>query len=321
MKTIVVSAAKNGHVNQCLAVCDVAGWRPDGVVRIPAPGRMTPWPQRVWLKLRRAFATSRALPDRREGERLRIVASGAASERVVAAYRALYGRDLFAAFSGRPNWSTPIFDVALVPRHSLSENECPDTFEVAGARRAILRRGVPVRTSPVPACEGQGVLAMIGGVNKAFDVEPVRIVRQVDQMLQRGVDGPFLMAFSRRTPGSVEGALRASLKDKNVDFIDRHDRAGFERALYGAARYVVTPDSLTMLCEACNTGRPTQVFDLHCFDPSSTTARCVQDLVDGGEVARASQGTPAASAPGGFVAPAAALDAYEAWRAELADAP
>lgn len=320
MKTIVVSAAKNGHVNQCLAVCEAAGWRPDEVVRIPAPGRMTPWVQSAWLRFRRRLATVRALPRRREGERLRIVASGAASERIVAGYRALYGDDLFAAFSGRPSWGTAIFDVALVPRHSLSETESAEAFRVPGARRTVLRRGVPVRTRPAPEDGGSGVLFMIGGVNKAFDLEPARIVQQVGELLQRGADGPFTMAFSRRTPVATESALRAALKSSDVAFLDRRDQPGFQRALLGAAGYVVTPDSLTMLCEACNTGRPTLVFDLRCFDPSSTTARCVRDLLDGGEVALAPDGRPNASAAGAFVAPAAALEAYSAWNDKTAKA-
>ncbi|MFD1702330.1 ELM1/GtrOC1 family putative glycosyltransferase [Methylopila henanensis] len=301
-------------MNQCLAFCERAGWRADQIVQIVSPGRMTPPLKRIGLKLRRRIDTWRATPAAREAGPLRIVASGAAAERVVAAYRSLYGEHLFAAFSGRPSWSAPIFDVALVPRHSLKPGEQESGFGLPAAKRSILRRGVPVRRAPASSDAPQGVFAMIGGVNKAFEIDPDRIVAQIERLLENGAPPPFTVAFSRRTPAGVESWLRAALGDR-VFFVDRRDRAGFETALVGAAEYVVTPDSLTMLCEACDTGKPVRVFDLVCFDPGSTTARCVQDLLDGGEVALAPDGEPTPPPAGCFEASGAAVEIYEQWEA------
>ncbi|GLK80307.1 ELM1/GtrOC1 family putative glycosyltransferase [Methylopila turkensis] len=315
MKTLIVSAAKAGHVNQCLAFCERAGWSADQIVQIVSPGRMTPPLKRVGLKLMRRIDTWRATPAAREAGLLRIVASGAAAERVVAAYRSRYGDDLFAAFSGRPLWRAPIFDVALVPRHSLKPGEQETGFGLPAARRSILRRGVPARRAPAPSAAPRGVFAMIGGVNKAFEIDPDRIVGQIERLLENGAPPPFTVAFSRRTPERTESRLRAALGDR-VAFVDRRDRSGFETALVGAEEYVVTPDSLTMLCEACDTGKPVRVFDLVCFDPASTTARCVQDLIDGGEVALAPDGEPTPPPAGRFEVSGAAVEIYRQWEAQ-----
>lgn len=320
VKTVIVSAAKAGHVNQCLAVCERLGWRADELVRIPSGGRMTPVLERRGLAVLRAFATWRARPRARTEPGLRMVASGEAAERVVAAYRALYGDALFAVFSGRPRWRESIFDLALVPRHSLSDVEPRDGFTCPAARSTILRRGTPVRAAPVFNGERRFAFAMVGGLNKAFDIDPAAIARQVQRMLDREDARPFVMTFSRRTPALVEASLRHALGPKGVAFVDRADRDGFERALAEAADYVVTPDSLTMICEACDTGRPVRVFDLPCFDPFSTTAVCVRDLIEGGEIAVAPDGAPRPQEPGRFRVPDAVVDVYRGWEAGRARA-
>lgn len=314
MKTLIVSAAKAGHVNQCLAFTERAGWNVDDVVQIPSPGRMTPAFERARLNVLLRLAIWRGTPRSRAAGPLRIVASGAASERLVARYRTLYGDDLFAAYSGRPGWREPIFDLALVPRHSFKPHEEADGIAILGARRALLRRGVPVRSARLTSGDPCGAFAMVGGVNKAFEIDPVRIARQVERLLERGAGQPFTVAFSRRTPVSTERSLRAALGAAGgVAFVDRSDRTGFERALACAAEYVVTPDSLTMLCEASDTGKPVRVFDLPCFDPAATTARCVRDLLAGGEIALAPDGVPTPPPPGRFRVSPAAIEVYREW--------
>lgn len=313
MKTLIVSAAKAGHVNQCIAMCEILGWTGAEIVRIPSPGRMTPKTERWRLRLLGAAEVWRARPRVRNEGRLRIAASGRVAEGLVADYRTLYGEDLFAAFSGRPRWKEPIFDFALAPSHSLGPKESVDGYSYPAAQTTIMRRGVPVRASPPLSTDPRGVFAMIGGTNKAYRIEADVIAAQVSAMLGRPGARPFVMTFSRRTPPEVEAELRWSLGPAGVTFVHRNDRAGFERALGAAAEFVITPDSLSMICEACDTGRPVRVFDLAAFDPHATTAACVRDLIDGGEIALAPHGVPRPSEPGYFRAPRAAVAHYLAW--------
>ena len=241
MKTLIVSAAKAGHVNQCIAFCEHARWEVDEIVRIPAPGPVTPLAERIKLRAAQVRDTLRALPWSRAPGQLRIVASARAAERVVAAYRTLYGSDLFAVFAGRPRWRSEIYDLALVPSHEVAARSEPDDYASPAAAITLLRRGVLARDAPVSAEPGQGVFVMIGGVNKAFEIEPTAIARQIRQFLDREATLPMNVAFSRRTPAAVEAKLRASLENTPVNFVERTDRGGFERALAGAATYLVTP--------------------------------------------------------------------------------
>lgn len=318
MKTLIVTAAKAGHVNQCIAVCEAAGWNSYDTVRIPAPGRMTSKWDRLSLSIQRKLATWQSLPRSRKAGKLRIVASGAASEPIVAAYRTLYGDDLFAAFTGRPRWRSCIYDVALVPQHSLTDEEPLHNFSIAAAKHSVLRRGVPTRkiARPTTDVRPSGTLAMIGGVNKAFEIDGTRIVDQVRFLSSRRRHGPFSIAFSRRTPKPTEAYVRRSLGTSDFHYIDRTEREKFEHAMANAADFVVTPDSLNMVCEACSMGRPVLIFNLLCFDTNSTTSRCIRNLLDGGEVALAPDGVPKPASPGLFDIPQEVLAAYDNWEAQ-----
>ncbi|WP_164919656.1 ELM1/GtrOC1 family putative glycosyltransferase [Hansschlegelia zhihuaiae] len=305
---------KAGHVNQCLAVCEAAGWRADEIVRIPSPGRMTAAWDRFVLNLRKRAATRAARPERREPGRLRIVASGRAAEDVVASYRTLYGDDLFALFSGRPQWLKPIFDVALAPRHGLEAGECVKTAVIPASKTVIFRSGPPTRRLGGRS-EGSraGLAALIGGLNKAFVIDVDRIARQLDEMAARRDGEPLSLVFSRRTPQHVETRLRRIFDNRVARFVDRADRAGFEQVVASAGEFVVTPDSITMVCEMCVTGRPVHVFDLEVFDRGASTYRFLEDLLESGDVTLATGGTARSCEPGLFAVPPAALSLYEAW--------
>jgi mitochondrial fission protein ELM1 len=315
LKTVIVSVDKAGHVNQCLAFCETAGWRADEIVRIPAPGRMTGSWDRFFLNRRKRAATRAARPQRREPGRLRIVASGRAAEAVVASYRALYGDDLFALFSGRPNWPHPIFDLALAPQHGLEADETVETAAIPAARALIFRRGPPTRRfETAPGASGRaGLAALIGGVNKAFVVDADRIADQLDAMAARRAGEPVSVVFSRRTPRDVEVRLRRVFDRRAARFVDRTDRAGFEQVVATADGFVVTPDSITMVCEMCVTGRPVHVFDLEVFDRGASTYRFLEDVLESGDVALAPGGSARSCEPGLFAVPPAALSLYEAW--------
>jgi mitochondrial fission protein ELM1 len=321
MRTLIVSVAKTGHVNQCHAFCEAAGWTPDAVELIPSPARMTGPLDRLVLNARKRIAIRRAAPRTRSPGRLRIVASGGAAEPVVAAYRALFGTDVFAVFSGRPRWRDEIFDVALVGRHAFEGDDPPDAAAFPAARTTVLRLGVMTRRiqGPRDADAPAGLVALIGGLNKAFKIDPARIASQLAALSERRANQPLTIAFSRRTMRTVESRLRAAFAGRAV-FVDRSDRAGFEAAMAGADGYAVTPDSLTMTCEACATGRPVTLFDLECFDPSSSTARFARDLLSRDLVASATGERAAIGCPPGlFDPPSPARDAYDIWASDDSD--
>lgn len=314
MKTLIVSVAKAGHVNQCLALCEHAGWKPNEKIEIPAPGRMTGAFDRLMIKAQQRLLLPRATPRVRTEGPLRIVASGAVSEQVVAAYRSLYGDDLFAAFVGRPKWPSAIFDVAIVSVHALEPEEPQAAFGCPAARETLIMRGVPTRKL-AEAGKLEGLTVLIGGTNKAFDIDARAIEAQLAALIGLRPRTPVTVVFSRRTPNTVEQSLRKAFAVPVVSFVARTDRPGFLAAMSSAAEFVVTPDSLTMVSEACATGRPVQIFDLACFDPASSTNRCMADLLAGGEIALAPHGAPSRCGTSACSVPGEFLPLFDDWRA------
>ena len=100
--TLVVSVAKAGHINQCLAFCEHMGWPVTGQSAIPGPSRMHSGWRNRWRRFRRWLMLRELLPRARIAGRIRIVASGTSSELATALYRRLYGRDLYAVIIGSP---------------------------------------------------------------------------------------------------------------------------------------------------------------------------------------------------------------------------
>lgn len=271
--TLIVSVAKAGHVNQCLAFCEQMGWPVTEQIAIPGPSRMnSDWRNR-WQRFRRWLALRKLRPRARTAGRIRIVASGTSSEPATALYRQLYGRDLYAVSIGSPRTREPIFDFAIASNHAREDGALATPAFYRGAKVTTWMQGVLVKPLPTgPGGEGP-IVALIGGTNKAFDLSAEALLPQLSAVSQQG---RMVVVFSRRTPLDLEARIRAGLT--RATFVDRQDRAGFLKAAADAARFAVTPDSITMTCEAFATGKPVTVLDLPCFDQDTSTYRFYAEL-------------------------------------------
>jgi mitochondrial fission protein ELM1 len=141
--------------------------------------------------------------------------------------------------------------------------------------------GVFVRpiSESVPRNTRPRVMALIGGLNKAFHLDGNIITQQLQHLASRGQDSAELVvAFSRRTPAELERQLRLSLGSKHTIFIDRHNRSAYIEAMRCAREIAVTPDSITMICESFSTLRPVTVLDLPCFNRDTSTFRFVAEV-------------------------------------------
>jgi mitochondrial fission protein ELM1 len=263
----IISVAKSGHLNQCIALCETIGWAVTSVTQIPGAGRMDGPVARTGKNLKRMYATWKHAPQRVQHDQVVIVAGGAAAEALVYRYRELYGSRLFAVFVGSPKRKEAIFDLAIASLHSSETGQ--HGFSSAGQTAWI--NGVLVRKSPAAITARNHTVVLIGGINKAFLLVPETIVRELAVVQDTGMT----CVFSRRTPLALERTVRQAFSGRNTEFIDRSDREGYLKAMQGAKRIIVTPDSISMICEACATGQKVEVFKLPCFDQESSTARFV----------------------------------------------
>ena len=273
--TLVVSAAKAGHINQCLAFCEQMGWPVTEQIAVPGPSRMNSGWRNRWLRFRRWRVLREVLPRARIAGRIRIVASGTSSEPATALYRRLYGRDLYAVCIGSPRAREPIFDFAIAANHALEHGAVSTPTFYRGAKITTWMPGVLVKPLPTGGQTEQGpVLALIGGTNKAFYLSADALLGQLQAIARQA--NQMVVVFSRRTPPDLEARIRAGLH--GATFVDRQDRPGFLKAAAEAARFAVTPDSITMTCEAFATGKPVTLLDLPCFDRNTSTYRFYAEL-------------------------------------------
>jgi uncharacterized protein len=280
--TVIVSVAKAGHLNQCLAFCERMGWPVSETHLIPGPSRMNSRLRNYTLRVRRWLTLRRLTPRHRRGAYLRVVASGISAEYMAASYRTLYGPDLYSVYIGSPRWPERIFNFAIASHHAVPLGTTRSSISYSGAMTLAWMPGVFARPPQVGPREEeqQRTTVLIGGTNKAFRLSADALVPQLRQLTSRNpTDGHRLsVVFSRRTPQRLEAEIRSALASEEVDFIDRHDRQGFLAAFASARRLAVTPDSITMICEAYSSGKPVLVLDLPAFDQDASTFRFIAEL-------------------------------------------
>jgi mitochondrial fission protein ELM1 len=237
----------------------------------------------MWLRFlrqcKRLYAIKKMSPREKSHPTIRMVASGHSSEALVAAYRRLYGDDLFAIFIGSPKWKKPIYDLAIASNHA----KIPGESGYRGARCTIWMSGVFARGLPTrnPVAKKSALVILIGGINKGYKLDAERLGDQIEAM---GIghstpESATTIIFSRRTPLKLEHELRNRFQNGCIRLVDRSDRAGFEEAMATATQYLVTPDSTTMICEACFANQPVTVFDLECINPNTKTVRFVDEFI------------------------------------------
>lgn len=318
---VIISASKNGVLNQCLALCERLQW-PVGEIRQIAGGSPL---DGAWAKmmkqLSRKFATARLSPKKKTSPAVRIVASGASSEALVAAYRNLYGDDLFAVFIGAPKWKKPIYDLAIASNHEIISGKS----DFPSARNTIWMSGVFARKFQArnPDPKEPTLAVLIGGINRAFKFDARALGNQVEAALVNNSTSGLktTIIFSRRTPIEIEQELRSRFQDGNVKLVDRTNRTGFEEAMENAAQYLVTPDSITMICEACSSNLPVTIFDLECINPNTSTARFIDEFVENqrinrfGDLGKLQKLEPLSDANARITA--SASDFYNQWRTRV----
>lgn len=198
-KAIIVSVDKNGHVNQCLALCEMLGWPVAAVKRITGGSRMDSAWQKFAKQLKRLYDSVRSAPWYKTQSSVLLVVSGVSSEAVAAAYRKRYGDELFAIFVGAPKSKKPIYDIVIASNHA----KLSTTADFIAAKSTLWISGVLVRNISLGKAnlERRGLVVLIGGINKAFKLDAQRIGDQIASVAERRTpnEPAIVIVFSRRT--------------------------------------------------------------------------------------------------------------------------
>ncbi|MEJ2565612.1 MAG: mitochondrial fission ELM1 family protein [Gammaproteobacteria bacterium] len=259
----VITDAKPGMENQCLGLAEALGL---DIVRkhvYPRP----PWkylpPGLWWTPLRAYTPDSDPLvppwPDV-------LIATGRATvAAAIAIRRASQGRT-FTIQIQNPGVAFRHFDLIIPPRHDNCSG--PNVFPTRGALHRVTAERLAAeaaRFAPSLAHLPRPLVAvLIGGTNKIYRVTPEIIRGLADKLaaMSRATGAGLLVTLSRRSGAEAAAVLRDRLADIPTVIWEGDGDNPYFAYLGLADHIVVTADSVSMVSEACSTGKPVYVVEL-----------------------------------------------------------
>lgn len=108
------------------------------------------------------------------------------------------------------------------------------------------------------------IIVLVGGPNRVYNLSPKTAADFACKLAGfiEAVGGTLLVTPSRRTGVKNVAALQAGLQGCRAEIWDGNDANPYFGYLAHADQIIVTSDSVSMVSEACATGKPVYVFDL-----------------------------------------------------------
>ncbi len=109
---------------------------------------------------------------------------------------------------------------------------------------------------------GSRVAVLLGGLNITYRDDVAAHEEFLSQVEALARTEQVSVVFSRRTKAPVKEEVERRFAGTGVTLVGTEDRQGFLDACETAGAFVVTPDSITMIAEACATGKPVYIGQL-----------------------------------------------------------
>lgn len=177
----------------------------------------------------------------------------------------------------KPAFPLSLVSGALIPAHD----------RVHPGPRVLLTEGVLNTITPLARItEKREALLLIGGPSPHFDWDDDVVLGQISHLIGHYPDWRWTISTSRRTPEPMQERLdeMAGLRITVVHPDETHED-WLSHQLSASRAVWVTPDSMSMVCEAATSGVPTGLFEL----PARSGSRVVEGverLVRSGYVAQ-----------------------------------
>lgn len=204
-----------------------------------------------------------------------VIAAGSGTHRLLLALRKLRGTRTLIIM--KPAFPLSLVSGALIPAHD----------RVEASQRVLLTEGVLNTITPLARITDKPeALLLIGGPSPHFDWDDDVVLGQVSHLIGHYPNWRWTISTSRRTPEPLQERLdeMAGLRITVVHPSQTHED-WLSHQLSASRAVWVTPDSMSMVCEAATSGVPTGLFEL----PARTGSRVadgVQRLVREGYVAK-----------------------------------
>ncbi len=259
----VMTDGKAGMEVQCLGLAEALGFEP----RIKRIQVTKPW---RWLPPRWVPNPLGAIGPK--GDSLEppwpevLIASGRQTVAPSMAIRRAAGGRTFTVQIQNPVVRPAAFDVVVAPRHDRLSG--PNVIETVGGLNRVTEarlRAAAATFGPAFAQLPRPLIAVVlGGSNRVY-----RFTRAITQRLAEDLarlcqaeGAGLLITASRRTDPSLVTLLRDSLNGCPAEIWDGVGDNPYFGYLALAEAFVVTGDSVNMVCEAATTGKPVYVVDL-----------------------------------------------------------
>lgn len=248
-----------GAENQCIGLAEAMGLRWE-IRRVPRPSfpfeylPVTLWPTQA-LKSR----LSSPWPDI-------LISSGRGSVAGALAVRRASAGKTFMVHIQKPYAHSSLFDLVVVPQHDSLRGHNVLVTKTALHRvtqrtlaEAAQHFGTRLSHLPRPL-----ITVLVGGSTKYHNFSLHTAHRLADQLIAalHGSHGSLAVTTSRRTGEENTLALRERLRGVPHFFWDGNGENPYHGLLALADAIVVTSDSVTMVSEACATGKPVHIFDM-----------------------------------------------------------
>ena len=263
VKVWVLSDGKPGMENQCLGLAEALGFFP--VIKRIKP--RFPWsilPPHCWLKplLAPGFGGDQLKPPWPSV----LIATGRQTVAPALAIKKSNRGNTFCIQIQNPTIWHDHFDILVVPAHDRIRRE--NALITIGAlnritKEKLLQPSLKLR-STIDFLPRPLVAVLVGGSNKHYRMTNACTRSLADQLLalstKRGIG--LALTCSRRTSQETEDTLRTILSQSPSWFWDGKGENPYLGLLGLADAFVVTADSVSMISEACSTGKPVYIAAL-----------------------------------------------------------
>ncbi len=251
----VITEGMAGTENQCIGIAESLGVKPEiKQIKLRMPWKkLTPY-----LRLEAGWAFSPALeppwPDL-------VIASGRKSIAASNYIRKMSNGKTFRVQVQDPRISPSNFNLVVLPEHDPTRGM--NVFVTQAAPNRITPAKLEAARAAFPqfqSVQKPRVAVMIGGNSKAYKLTSSRMQNLANQL--KLLDAGLMVSTSRRTGIDNEKILRDTLEPSGAYIWDGKGENPYLGMLAWADFILVSADSVSMISEACTTGKPVFMLNL-----------------------------------------------------------
>jgi hypothetical protein len=195
-----------------------------------------------------------------------LISSGRGSVAAALAVRRASAGKTFTVHIQTPYVSSSRFDLVVIPQHDSlrGDNVLVTRTALHGVTKERLAEAAQRFSAHLSYLPRPLIAVLVGGSNKYQSCSPQTMHRLADQLIAaaRECGGGLAITTSRRTEEENERLLRDRLQAVPLFFWDGMEENPYLGLLALADAIVVTSDSVSMVSEACSTGKPVHVFNM-----------------------------------------------------------